>query len=131
MSYKNLKEYTKVAFGQEFEETSNYDPEEAEKFIWAIQSYHSSMGELADEDLNYIKSIDEEIWRDLGFIVDHWELQRWDDPKGEVVECYNYFSMGSALRDYNIEIMNGGYWKIIAVDSEGKPEDNAQEISNF
>lgn len=131
MSYKNLKEYTRVVFGQELEETANYAPEEAEKFIWAIQSYQSSMGELADEDLNYIKSIDEEIWRDLGFIVDHWELQRWDDPKGEVVECYNYFSMGSALRDYNIETMNGGYWKIIAVDSEGKPEDNAQEISNF
>ena len=131
MSYKNLKEYTKLVFGQELEGAANYGPEEAEKFIWAIQSYQSSMGELADEDLNYIKSIDEEIWRDLAFIVDHWELQCWDDPEGEVVECYDYFSMGSALRDYNIEIMNGGYWKIIAVDSEGRLEDLAQEISNF
>lgn len=131
MSYKNLKEYTQAVFGQELEETARYDPEEAEKFIWATQSYHSSMGELTDEDLSYIKSVNEEIWRDLGFIVDHWELQRWDDPKGEVIECYDYFSMGSALRDYNIEIMNGGYWKIIAVDLEGRVEENAQEISNF
>ena len=131
MSYKSLKEYTRAVLEQELKESASHDPEEAEKFIWAIQSYHSSMGELTDEDLNYIKSIDEKIWRDLGFIVDHWELQRWDDPKGGVIECYDYFSMGSALRDYNIEIMNGGYWKIIAVDSEGRPEDNAQEISNF
>lgn len=131
MSYKSLKEYTRAVLEQELKESASHDPEEAEKFIWAIQSYHSSMGELTDEDLNYIKSIDEKIWRDLGFIVDHWELQRWDDPKGEVIECYDYFSMGSALRDYNIEIMNGGYWKIIAVDSEGRLEDNAQEISNF
>ena len=131
MYYKSLKEYTRAVLGKELKRSASHDPEEAEKFTWAIQSYHSSMGELADEDLNYIKSIDEEIWRDLGFIVDHWELQRWDDPKGEVIECYDYFSMGSALRDYNIEIMNGGYWKIIAVDSEGRPEDNAQEISNF
>lgn len=131
MSYQNLKEHTRAVLGQEFEETASHDPEEVEKFIWAIQSYHSFMGELTDEDLNYIKSIDEEIWKSLGFIVDHWELQRWDDPKGEVVESYDYFSMGSALRDFNIETMNGGYWRIIAVDSEGRPEDNAQEISNF
>ena len=131
VDYKNFESFAKAYLGYDPEGTTENNPEGAENFIWAIQTYQSSIGELTDEDLTYIKSIDEEIWADLGFVVDHWELQRWDDPKGEVVECYDYFSMGSALRDYNSEIMNGGYWRIIAVNSDGMPEDNADEISNF
>lgn len=131
MSYQNLKDYVRTVLGQNAEEVANRDPQGADNFAQAIQTYQSSKGELTDEDLNYIRSVNEVIWRDLGFIVDHWELQCWDDLEGGVVECYDYFSIGSALRDYNIEIMNGGYWRIIAVDSEGIPEEYTEVISNF
>lgn len=124
---KNLQEYVEANLGHSAFEGQLHYPEE---FVNLVLDYHSSMGEFTDEDLEFIKEVDEALWENLGQYVEHYELQQWDDPAGEVIACNDYFSWESALKDYEEEVVKGGYWRIIPVDPDGIPTSD-NEKANF
>lgn len=121
---KNLQEYVETRLGHSAFEGQLHYPEE---FVNLVLDYHSSMGEFTNEDLEYIKEVDEALWEDLGQFVEHYELQQLDDPRGDIITCNDYFSWKSVLEDYEKEVAEGDYWRIVPVDQDGMPIDESPD----
>lgn len=127
--YKNLREYVEVGFGLHSCDFKSNDDR------WAgltnvILDYHSSMGEFTEEDLEYIKYADEELYYSLGQFVDHYEVQIWKSPEGEVEFCEDYFSWDAAYDGYKETLKNGNeYVRIVSVDPDGLPDGEIDKFS--
>lgn len=119
--YKNLREYVEVGLGLH---PNNVDMEKEENwhlFMNAVFDYHSSMGKFSDEDVEYIEKCNEPLYVQLGQLVDHYEVQIWDGPEGDVIYCTDYFSYESAKEAYRIFLKDEPYIRLVEVDSDGMP----------
>lgn len=66
-------------------------------------------------------------------IGDHYELQGWDDPMGEIIWCEDHFDREEAIVAYNQTVAenNGGYIMLRKVDKEGMPINDDITACNF
>lgn len=85
--------------------------------------YHSYQGEMPECVLKSFKimfdAFDEFITDMIG---DHYELQGWDDPLGEVVWCEDLFYEQEAWDAYNECVADGDKYVFLRkVDKEGMP----------
>ena len=85
--------------------------------------YHSYQGEMPECVLRSLKimfdAFDEFITDMIG---DHYELQGWDDPLGEVVWCEDLFYEQEAWDAYNECVADGDKYVFLRkVDKEGMP----------
>lgn len=126
---KNLKEYVEAVAGRPLtKDTLDYP----EQFTNIVLDYYSNTNEYTNEDLHYIESVDPELYFELGMFVDHWELQQFSDPTGEIISCNDYFSYSEILKDYEEEVAKDGYWRILPVYAEGYPNDFSEDYrANF
>lgn len=127
MELTTLKNYVEQELGHTVEQA---DLEE--RFVWLIQDYHSMRGELTREDLAYIFETDTEIFENLGFLVDHYEVHLMGGPgiEYEVEESYDFFNYKEAKEVFE-RFGKLGYWvRLISVDSEGVFNDQTDE-DNF
>lgn len=127
MELTTLKNYVEQRLGHPVEQA---DLEE--RFIWLIQDYYGMQGELTREDLDYIFDTDEEIFCNLGFLVDYYEVHLMSGPGIEYVvkESYDFFNYKEAKEAFE-RFDKSGYWvRLISVDSEGMFNDQTDE-DNF
>lgn len=127
MELTTLKNYVEQELGHSVEQA---DLEE--RFVWLIQGYHSMKGELTREDLTYIFETDMEIFENLGFLVDHYEVHLMGGPgiEYEVEESYDFFNYKEAKEAFE-RFDKSGYWvRLISVDFEGVFNDQTDE-DNF
>lgn len=128
--YKNLQEYVEVGYDLHPHELTPNDEDGWMQFTYIVLDYHSSMGEFTEEDLNYIKQVDEELYYNLGQFVSHYEVQIWEGPEGEVDYCNDYFSWDAAYKGYKEALGDGyEYVRIVSVDSEGMPDGEVDKFS--
>lgn len=127
--YKNLREYVEVGHGLH---SCDFKPDDDRwtELANIILDYHSSMGEFTEEDLEYIEHADEELYYNLGQFVDHYEVQIWEGPEGEVDFCNDYFSWDAAYDGYRRALKDGyEYVRVVSVDSEGMPDGEIDKFS--
>lgn len=125
MKLTTLKNYVEWELGHPVEQA---DLEE--RFVWLIQEYHSMKGEFTCEDLDYIFNTDEEVYENLGFLVEHYEVQIWSGPAEEVEYCNNYFSWDAAYDGYKKALKDGNeYVRVVSVDLDGLPDGEIDKFS--
>lgn len=127
MELTTLKNYVEQELGHPVEQA---DLEE--RFVWLIQDYHSMKGELTREDLTYIFETDMEIFYNLGFLVDHYEVHFISGPgiEYEIEESYDFFNYEQAKFFFDYYSEKGHWVRLISVDSEGVFNDQTDE-DNF
>lgn len=129
-NYKNLQEYMEVGLGLHPSELAPDDGGGWEWVTYTILEYHSCMGAFTEEDLNYIKQVDEELYYNLGQFVSHYEVQIWGGPEGEVKYCNDYFSWDAAYDGYKEALEDGNeYVRVVSVDSDGLPDGDLDKFS--
>lgn len=128
--YKNLQEYVEVGLGLHPTEVDMTKEENWRPLLDAFFDYQSYMGEFTEEDLGYIKKADKEIYYNLGQYVDHYEVQIWSDPNGEIDYCNDYFSWEAAYDGYRQALKDGyEYVRIVSVDPDGLPDGKIDKFS--
>lgn len=119
---KNLQEYTEARLGRAMYREYNYS-----EFRDVVLDYHSSMGELSEEDVKFILDMDENLRIDLQFYIPHWELQQWEEPNGEMMYCNVYYNWDDALKAFEEANKEGVYLDLVPVDQDGMPIDESPD----